>query len=109
MPKPNATPSQACGIAKKPLGEGVARGKKECAERQYDDQPVQRQDEHKGKQCQPRGQQQRFTCTDLARHQRPLARTLDVSVEIAVGIIVDDTARTAHQHGAQHEDPHDEE
>ena len=65
--------------------------------------PVQRQDQQKCAQAQARRQQQRFLGAHRPRGQRTVFGALDMRIEIAVGIIVDDATGGAHQHRAHDE------
>ena len=50
------------------------------------------------------GQRQRFPGLDFSACQRTIGGTLDVSVEVAVGVVVDRAAGRAHEQRAEHED-----
>ena len=85
------------GQREKPLGKGVAR-RQECRHsRQRPGQAIHRQHQHQRHQRQGHKQPHRLIRADQACGQRPVASSLDMTIEIAVGPVVDRTARRSHQ------------
>ena len=87
------------------FGEGIAGGEEDSRQREPDDE------RHAERQHEPEGQQAEGANSHSFPRSSPCRRSagapgaLDVFVEIAVGVVVDDAAGRAHQHGAHDEDP----
>ena len=70
---------------------------------QQDGLPVEQQDEQKIEQHQDDAEDDSGGDADLAPHQRAVAGTLDMAVEIAVGEVVEDAAGGVGQPGTEQE------
>ena len=91
------------GYGKKTLGEGITCRQEQRQHRKLQCQAVQGQYQQERYQAQSGGQQQRFLRSHLAGCHRAVFGALDMRIEIAVGIIIDDTSGGAHQYGAEQE------
>ncbi len=69
---------------------------------------IEPQDQQEGAERQRRGDDKRLPRRDLALRQWPARRALDMRVEVAIGVIVERTARRAHQQRSERENADDD-
>ena len=77
--------------------EGIEDGQQQADQRQADGQAVERQHQQEGEPHQQGEEPQCLSFTQLASRQRASRRALDVTIDMAIGVIVDDTAGGPHQ------------